>query len=87
MGAAVEGHVLEHVRQAALIVGLVVRAGAHGQAQQDAVGRPRVAPDEVDEAVRQPAGRDGRVEGHRRLEILRRGHARAEAPRESQHQQ
>ena len=72
LGAAVEGHVLEHVRQAALVVGLVVGAGPHRQTQQDAVAGPRVVADEIDEAVGQASGGDGRVERQRRREILRR---------------
>ena len=39
MRAAVERHVLEHVREPALIVGLVDRAGLHRQAQQRAIFR------------------------------------------------
>ena len=70
--APVERHVLEHVRQAALVLGLVYRAGAHREPQQDAIGRTRVPADEVLQPVRQRPGADAGVHGQRRFEVLRR---------------
>ena len=62
---AVEGHVLEEVRQPLLIVLLVYRARLHRQLKADALFRPRVAPDVVFQPVRQRAGRDRRIERDR----------------------
>jgi hypothetical protein len=60
--AAVEGHVLEEVREPLLIVGLVERAGLHREAQQHTSGGPAVLPDVEGEPIRERAGLDGRVE-------------------------
>ena len=43
---AVERHVLDEVREPALIVLLLNRAGVDGQTHRDAIGRPRVVADE-----------------------------------------
>ena len=44
--AAVERHVLEHVREPLLVVGLVERSGLDRQPQQHALGRAPVLADE-----------------------------------------
>ena len=65
---AVEGHVLEHVGEAALVLLLEHGARVDGQAQGDAVLRAVVVADVVRDAVREaPAAHRG-VERHRLVE-------------------
>ncbi len=72
--AAVEGHVLEEVGEAALVLLLEDGAGIDGQPQRHPVLGPRVAADVVGHPVRQPAATDGGVEGERVLQpVGRRG--------------
>ena len=68
MLAAVEGHVLEKVREAALIGVLLDRAGVDGEAHRDAIGRTLVLADEIAEAVRQPPGLHRRIDRQRAIE-------------------
>ena len=72
MTAAIEGHVLDEVREPLLIVLLVHRAGLDRQLEADALFRARVAADVVGEPVRQRPGADRRVE----RELLRRRKSR-----------
>ena len=77
VGAAVERHVLDEVREALLVVRFLERPRLDRQAQRHALFRPSVAPDEVFEAVRQRPGPDRRVErqngaASRSAEALRR---------------
>ena len=53
VGAAVERHVLDEVREPLLVVGFLERPRLHGQPQRYALFRAPVAPDEVLEPVRQ----------------------------------
>ena len=71
MIAAVEGHVLDQVREALLIVGLVDRPGLDGQPHRDPLRGPIVVADEVLQAVRQRGGVHHLVEGERVLLIER----------------
>ncbi len=68
MRGAVERHVLEHVRQPALVIVFEHRAGLDRQAQQDALLRSGVPADVVGEAVRQPADGDRLVHGQDAVE-------------------
>ena len=67
----IERHVLEHVREAALIVGFVHRAGANDETQEGALLGTRVGTDEVDQAVGQRPGADRRRQRQRRIVVLR----------------
>jgi hypothetical protein len=69
VGAPVEGHVLEEVRQALLVIGLVDRSGIHRETQIDTVGGAGVPPDVDGEAVVEHDAADRRVERQRRCEI------------------
>lgn len=60
--AAVERHVLQEVRQSALVVLLVDAADIHRQAQRHTTGGPPVVSQEVADAVWQPAAANDRVE-------------------------
>ena len=62
---AVERHVLEEVREPALIGLLLDGAGIDGQPHRHALGRARILPDEVAEAVRQLAGLHRRIDRQR----------------------
>ena len=97
MRGAVERHVLEHVREAALVVVFEHRAGLDRQSQQDAPFRPGVPADVVGEAVRQPADGDRLVHGQDAVERRQRvlgsqvlpgvrgaGHAASRRPRTGQ---
>jgi hypothetical protein len=53
-GGAVEGHVLDKMREALLVVGLVKRSGLHVHAHHAGAGRCRVAPDDVAHAIAEP---------------------------------
>ncbi len=69
MGAPVERHVFDEVRQTLLIVGFEQRPGFHRQPQRNSLLRPGILADEEFEPVRQRAGADGAVEGERLLEV------------------
>ncbi len=76
---AVERHVLDEVREAALVVVLEHRAGVDGEAELGAPGRLGVVADVVAQAVRQRADRDPRIDRHRdgqRRRLGRRRHRR-----------
>jgi hypothetical protein len=73
---AVERHVLEHVREPALVLGFVHRAGLHGQAQQHLVGGARIPADEELQPVGQHAGPHAGIDRERRLQVLAAGHPR-----------
>ena len=66
--APVEGHVLEEVGEAALVVLLEDGAGVDGQPQGHAMLGPAVAPDVVGHPVGQAAAAHRRVEGKRILQ-------------------
>ncbi len=72
VGAAVEGHVLEHVREPTLVVILVHRSSLDGQTQHRALLRPPVLTNEIPETVGKRAGLHGGVERQQRRRILRR---------------
>ena len=85
MLGAVERHVLEEVRQAALIGIFLHGAGVDRQPHRHAIGGPRILADEVAEAVRQPSGLHRRIDRQRSRQrelggnrgwSLRRGHLR-----------
>jgi len=59
--AAVEGHVLEEVREAALVLALMERAGLDDQAQRGPALRLLVGIDDVADAIGQPAEARRRV--------------------------
>ena len=59
---AVEGHVLEEMRQALLIVRLIDRTRLDHEPENDPLLRPAVLADVVSEAIRQRSGRDRAVE-------------------------
>ena len=98
MRGAVERHVLEHVRQPALVIVFEHRAGLDRQPQQHAPLRSGVLADVVGEAVRQPADGDRLVDGQdaveRRQRLLglrcalprRRGRPRGEEKGEDGHE-
>ena len=67
--AAVECHVLEHVRQPLLVIRFVERAGLHRQPQDDPVRRPGVPADVIGQPVRQRAALDRRVERQHLLQV------------------
>ena len=84
---AVERHVLEHVREAALIVGLVDRAGLDREPQHRRGSSGRALwRMKIGQAVRQRAGADRRVERQRRDEILRRRRRRRTTAPAARHQ-
>ena len=62
VGAAVERHVLDEVREPLLIVGLVERSCLDRQSQRDSLRRLVVPPDHETEAVRERSGPDRRIE-------------------------
>jgi len=62
MHAAVKRHVLEHVREPALIVFFIDRTGLHREPQHHAVLRLAVLANEIRQAVGQLAGPDCRVQ-------------------------
>jgi hypothetical protein len=76
MLGAVERHVLEEMREAALVGVLLDRAGVDGQPHRHAVRGPRVLADEITDAVRQLAGFHGRVDRQRPRERELRGNRR-----------
>ena len=65
VGAAVEGHVLEEVRQASLIVVLLHAADVDGEPQRHAIGRAGVLAEEVAQPVWQAAGANRRIQRQR----------------------
>ena len=71
VGAAVERHVLQEVRQSLLIVGFVKRARLDRQAQRDALRRPWVLPDEKLQPVAQRSTADAGVEGEALRQVER----------------
>ena len=71
MRAAVEGHVLDQVREALLVVGFVDRSRFDRKPQRDAIGGPAVLTYVELRPVRQRARVHGRVERHRLLKIER----------------
>ena len=60
---AVERHVLDEMRQPALVVVLEHRAGVDDEPQLGAASRLPVRPHEVLQAVREPAFADLRIDG------------------------
>ena len=74
-GRAAEGHVLEEMGQAALVVALVERAGADAQAQRTAAGRGGVVLDRVPHAVGKAAEADVGIGGP--VTVVLRPHALA----------
>ena len=72
VGAAVERHVLDEVREPLLVVRFLERSRLHGQPQRHTFFRAPVAADEVLEAVRQRPCPDGRVERQDGLRVDRR---------------
>ena len=80
VGRAAEGHVLDEVREALLVLPLLQRAGLDDEPHGDRAGRQGVLLDRVAQAIGQRAERHLRVglQVARRLRPLRdRGHARA----------
>jgi hypothetical protein len=69
MGAAVERHVLDQVREPELIVGLEQRSCLDREPQRYSLRRPRVLADEVGEPVRQLRRAHGGIERNRVLKI------------------
>ena len=62
---AVERHVLEKVREPALVVVFLQRANVDRQSHRHALLRPLVLADEIADAIGQPSRLDGRVHGQR----------------------
>src|SRR6202008_2352766 len=70
MRAAVEGHVLEHVRKPTLVFILVHRSSLDGQTQHHALLGPPVLTNEITEPIGKRAGFYGGVERQRRRRVL-----------------
>ena len=66
---AIEGHMLDEVRQALLLIGLQDRSHVQSQAQLRALLRLGICPDDIAHAVVEDTGHHGRIDGELAISV------------------